>query len=170
MMSDTYTLDSKNTWCIPSNDGWNNICFVVNEKITINGRAILRCKVIIKGNYWDRKSLQLSQKNDWILIQDHLLELPQLFIDMNSLDKLLMDYQSWRNIDDVINLQLSGLEEQSVRIIIGHREGVITSTYKPALTFICEMARINVEIYFIVDATCISIASQQLQKCISIYS
>ena len=135
--------------------------------VSISGRTLLKCSARVEGNFWDRESIQLCEKDSWGLIQDHFIELPQLFFDMHSLEELVTLFESWSNINDTVNLQLSGCEDQNIRLVIGRRDDLITGEHKPAFTFICEMSRINVEIYYVIDSSCISLAREQLIYCLN---
>jgi hypothetical protein len=148
------------SWKIRSNSGWRDATFV-----PVNGAEgqLLRHRITIRGRFWRRPG------TDGDLVDDFEVSLQQVLVTQTQLQALLDAMNSWL-LDQVGFKCTLGDGDPEIGVEFSVRAGLICSESKPVCTITaCFGPAFLGEWAFVVDQSCIRMASEELAAAIRVY-
>lgn len=155
-----------NAWCIPSSSGRSEIAF---EALACHrDTARIEYFVRLAGKFWYRGGD--TDDTDRELLNDFRIELPSVFVPASACDALVCQLRKWANDHEPFTCALASAPDQKLVIEIASREDLLTTADRPAVTIFYEAPSIRVEVFFLVDQSCIDQGTNQLERVLGILS
>ena len=119
---------------------------------------LLDCCVRLTGRTWSHEaSCDLDR-----LPKTYLIQLPSVRIARSVCHQLVDDLDGWLECRTPFERYLASSFEQTVTLGVGTREDLITTVEHPAVTFCYDDGRCRLEVFFVVDQSCLRIARDGL--------
>lgn len=150
---------------ISSKDGWNRVT-VTASKVVLGpaGRRQLAGGVAIRSLFWSRPDAIESGTFEAPPVEDLAASIPQVVLDVSALERLRSLLQQWLIDHSEFEVELAKNDAQQLSIAAGDRAELICSLESPALTLRYRAERVQaLEVYFLVDQSCISAALEELE-------
>jgi len=155
-------MSSINEWCVPSNRGWGNVAF--DAQILHQNTGMLEHSVNLTGKFWYRAGLNADPPKHGHLMDDFRITLLQVLIPRSACEQLLSDFEVWLTTRTFFRCSLVSEPDQFVMLEVGERSGLTSTREHPVLTFCYEGAGCCLEVFFVVDQSCISKARDSLTR------
>jgi hypothetical protein len=144
-------------WTMPSSSGREAVTFTVRG-VGSAGRLIV--EVVIQADFFAVGREALGD-----VVPDHRLRLCQAVVDTEVLRALLADLRQWETDRTAVRRQISADQSsQSLAVELGVRDGVICTPEQPVFTVRYEGSLTQIEHAFVVDQSCVAIASESLAR------
>lgn len=146
-------MTSVTRWSIRSNNGWREISF--DAQSFDRGARIVDFAIGLTGESLDQEGGRRS---------DFHIQLPHLRVPQTACIELVKKLTNWSQLRGPFSCVLAAGPEQECEIFIGQRENLIVSQDKPALTMRYHTSGCSLEVFFVVDQSCIAEAIMQLDR------
>lgn len=147
-----------NGWCIPANSGWSKASF---EDAVCHATGEIEFVVRLTGKFWYRAGTGQAASE---LVDDFEIVLPSVLIPKLACEQLLDHLNTWLRKRSAFVMSLASAPDQKLQVQISQRDDLITSVDRPALTVLYDAPSCRLEIFFVVDQTCVEQARSQLQR------
>jgi hypothetical protein len=151
-------------WCIPSNNGWRQVKF--EALVYHRSENLIEYKIELAGQCWRPSTSYAESTSNDDLVDEFRFALQSVLISMAVCKSLLDSFDGWLNAPAPFTCKLCSTFDQSLILSLGDRDDLITKTDHPACTIEYESAGGRVEVFFVVDQSCIRIARQGLARII----
>ena len=154
-------MTSQNCWSLRSNDGWSIVSF---EPQLIHEDGDIEFAVRLEGRFWYRKE-EISVQSD--VIDDFRIELPSVLIPISACKELMIQFENWMLDNSAFSCTLVSNSGQKLDLRIGEMVNFITTVDHPALSICYEAPRCRLEVFFVIDQSCIEQGRSQLKRILS---
>jgi hypothetical protein len=151
-------------WCIPSNSGWSNASF---EALLCHATGDIEFAVELSGKFWYRAH---SNKTPSELVDDFHIKLPSVLIPKSACQELLRQLDSWLQERRAVAVTLASAPDQKMDLEIAERDDLITTVDQPAVTVCYDAPSCRLEVFFVVDETCVEHGKNQLQRILTTFA
>jgi len=148
-----------NRWSVPSTSGWNNVSF---EALHCHDNGDVEFAVKLSGKSWCRE--EASE-----LADNFCIEIGSVCILTSACRELLGKLDSWVHDHQPFACVLAATPDQGLDFEISRREDLITSTDKPALTICYARTGCRLEMFFVVDQSCLEQCKTELARVVAAF-
>lgn len=152
-------------WSIPSNSGRDTISFEVQSDD--RSQDMLECAVKIYGRFWHRPAASTQPPEFGKMTDDHNFTLSSVLMRVSYCDQLLADCDNWLRTQTPFIRELSFNSDQTILFQVEKRGDLITTADHPAFTFYYGSGICRLEVFFVVDQSCIRSARDELAATLS---
>jgi hypothetical protein len=150
----------RNEWCISSNDGWNEIIF--EAQVLHRKTDVVEYSVYMTGKRSYPSALEVTPSDHARVVDDYIIKLPAIAVSMSVCNQLMTEFDAWLDNNTPFERHLTTTSERIVTLELGTRNDLITTANHPAVTFRYDDGRCRLEVFFVVDQSCIRIAREGL--------
>lgn len=148
---------------LPSTDGWNCIVLHVQETKSIDRGQYCVGMLSLSGQFWDRALWLRSDSREFELTEEYEVRLPQVVVCLQGLLQLRAILEENRGGQQSASL-IGPSEYQELTLSVLPPDSSLAVKDKPVVTCVFRVARLQGEIRFVTDQSCIRIASESLQS------
>lgn len=146
-------------WSMPSNRGLATIRFQAISFDSKSGQV--KFNIFLASNSSTHSETgPAPSENDFE--NEYRIVLPSIMISAQSCGALLNDFNDWLHSFSPFIRPIIATPSRTLEIQVGDRENYITSLEKPVFTFFYSAGSCRLEVFYVIDESCVRIASQEL--------
>ncbi|MFN0054131.1 MAG: hypothetical protein ACKV0T_18285 [Planctomycetales bacterium] len=155
-------MDQALEWRIPSNQGWNEVAFRLIRHHRSDG--LFEFAVTMTGLFWPRNELLMKPTQYGAPVDDFVVSLPSVMLSHKQCEELIGEFDRWLESYGAFDVTLTSEEVpgQLLWLEVEPEGKGILDKYHPALTIRYYTGRIDLEIGYFIDQSCIRIARDSL--------
>jgi hypothetical protein len=142
---------------ISSADGWNEI-----EFRPVSAKDDLCFEILAKGRFWEK--CQEFQIESAQLADDFSLSFLHVPLSRERLIAFSELLEAWQVEPSEIRVELTSSGNPNISIFIGETDEMISSATKPVFIFRYKDSRIETNIKFVTDQSCLNLMLQDLKR------
>jgi hypothetical protein len=150
---------------ISSSDGWDSIEIILVKLVSESDiDSGLLTTIRAKGQFWERdKSLKTDEVK---LADDFDILLPQVILSKKGLKSLRNQLETWLIEQTEIDVEVSLPNLARLNIFVGETDDFICSKSKPVFSLSYVDSRIELNLKFVTDQSCLNLMLEGLRSCL----